>query len=113
MARLGIRIGAVPHTIGWDGLVLFVSGLGEESALYREQNRDVADWSTNAKQAQILADIYDMIGAFFYGTAKMHRASMRRPQAYKRPWADDRSVKRIGSAPIPISEFEDWYYGEH
>lgn len=55
----------------------------------------------------ILADIFDAIRMFNYSFAKHGE---KEPRPYTRPWAKD-NAQRIGRDAIPISEFNDWYYG--
>ncbi|MBR2835921.1 MAG: hypothetical protein IKE43_09490 [Coriobacteriales bacterium] len=111
MARLGLRISDVPFSIGWDGLVLFVEGLGEDSAYFRARNQEYAPWTSKLKQMQVLTDIYDLISATRYNMITLMHAKTQQPLPYQRPWADD-GKQHIGSGGIPISEFNEWYYEE-
>lgn len=72
----------------------------------RALNSDMSEWDSNIKQSMILADIFDAIRLFNFSFARNGEP----PKPYTRPWAD-KNAQRIGSAPIPIEEFNDWYYG--
>ena len=94
------------YSVGWGELVNFSKHLPASSATMRAKNEDMAVWDSNIKQSMILADIFDAIRMFNFSFAKHGE---KEPKPYTRPWAKE-SAKRIGSAPIPIEEFNDWYY---
>ena len=59
--------------------------------------------------ARISDDLQQMI--WLYGCAHSKKGSApRQPEPIPRPGVTSRK-KRIGKAAIPISEFDDWYYG--
>lgn len=58
----------------------------------------------------MLADVYDAISALDFMFAKAHGSkSGKRPEPYPRPWRN--KGERFGKDPIPVSDFNDWYYG--
>lgn len=110
MSILGMTFECAALSFGWGNLVDFVHHLPPTSAVYREKYGDASNFSSELMHSAILADIYDAIAAFNYTFAKAHGGKGRKPKPYKRPWTDD-GVQRIGKDPIPISEFNKWYYG--
>lgn len=75
-------------------------------ALKPEETKFASRLQTNA----ILADVFDAIAAFAMMFAKAHGGKGKAPEPYPRPWAKQ-DVQKIGSDPIPIKDFNDWYYG--
>lgn len=100
--------------IGWDCVINFVAHLDETSATFRARHPEEAMFASRLKQAYILADLFDAIRGFEHTSIAIHtpkgRAAPSPPKRYPRPGVDD-GVQRIGKGAIPISEFEDWYYG--
>ena len=62
------------------------------------------------KQSGMIADLYDTVTAFAYTFAKVYGGKGQKPKPYPRPIESDDDNK-FGKDPIPISEFNDWYYG--
>lgn len=91
---------------GWDNLVTFSRHLPDDSATHRALDQDVAVWSSTVKTNMILADVFDAVRLFNFTFAKK---GSKEPDPYERPW--DPRKQRIGSDPIPISQFDSWYYG--
>ena len=60
----------------------------------------------------MLADIYDLIANFAVMYARAHSGgrTVKQVPRYPRPW-EKGDVQRIGRDPIPIEEFDSWYYG--
>ena len=58
----------------------------------------------------MLADAIDGISLLVYTVAKAYGGKGKKPSKYPRPWDVD-NAEHIGSDPIPISEFNEWYYG--
>lgn len=110
MTLLGMPLERAACSFGWGNLKAFVHHLPPTSAVYREKYSDASAFASDLKQSAILADIYDALAAFNYTFAKAHGGKGKKPKPYKRPWTND-NTQRIGSKPIPISEFNDWYYG--
>ena len=110
MTLLGMPFERAASSFGWANLVTFVHHLPPTSAVYREMYGDASEFASELKQNMILADIFDAVQFFNYNYAKSHGGKGRKPKPYPRPFADD-GAQRIGSDPIPISEFNDWYYG--
>ena len=92
-------------------MALFARHLPEESATFRETHKDTYRFASDFQHSAILADIYDSIQNMLYLFSQVHGGKPNKPQSYPRPWVDDKNVKRIGSGAIPISDFNEWYYG--
>jgi hypothetical protein len=90
-------------SFGWGELVNFSRHLPLSSATHRALNSDEYRFSTDLQRNEILADIYDVLATVFCKEGE-------NPMLFPRPWDTGRS-QRIGSDPIPISEFNKWYYG--
>lgn len=93
-------------SFGWDELINFSRHLPVSSATHRALNKDMAEWDSSLKQSMILADIFDAVRMFNFSFAKKGEP----PKPYKRPWTAN-GAQRIGSKPIPIKDFKQWYYG--
>lgn len=90
-------------------LLSFASHLPMESALAAEFD-DMAGWS---RTEQLLARLVEAVEILDWRYACVHSKKGRRP---KRPRPIPRpgvggDERRIGKDPIPISDFDDWYYG--
>lgn len=110
MTLLGMPFECAASSFGWANLISFVHHLPPSSAVYREAYGDASNFASDLKQSAILADLFDAIQALTYAYAKTHGGKGNKPKPYPRPWVTD-DAQHIGSKPIPISEFNDWYYG--
>ena len=105
----------VGGALSWGALSHFVQYLPRESALSREI-RPLSDeelWANGNATAAILADIYDLLSQFnvnFCSVSSRKRSYAAKP--YSRPWAKDTGQRVLGSDPVPVSEFEDWWASE-
>lgn len=84
------------------------------SATFRALNPELAEFASAWRQSAILADIYDAIQAFNWSFVCAHTKKgavpPQQPKPYPRPGADD-GLQHIGKGAIPISDFDQWYYG--
>ena len=91
-------------------LLAFVRGLPAESATVREVSPD-GGWS---RTDMLLARICEGVEAIAWLEAcrGAKRRSQRppRPKRIQRPGVEP-DGRRIGRDPIPIQDFEKWYYG--
>ena len=110
MTLLGMPFEKAAYSFGWGNLRDFASNLPTTSATYRALNKDIADYGNPIKQSGMIADLYDALTAFAYTFAKAHGGKGQKPKPYPRPTKADEENK-FGKDPIPISEFNDWYYG--
>lgn len=111
MTRMGASIDDVPTLVGWRDLNDFISYLPSDSALFNEMHPNLGGWGTPLQTNSLLADIYDAINAFAYMYAKSHtKRTIPKPKPYPRPFVtQDNDEQKLGSEPIPVSEFEDWW----
>ena len=91
-------------------LLSFVKHLPPESALRQEIDPD-AVWLTERHEAMLLAAISDQLAALAYMFSKAHGGKPKKPKPIPRPGVSDGS-QHIGKDPIPIEDFDSWYYGE-
>ena len=95
-------------------LFRFVNNLGAGTAFFRAlhpEQAETAAWVDGSATCALLAELIDavrsgMVSLAYKGTGK--RAPRIKP--YERPWSRNKS-KRYGSKPIPIRDFDNWYYG--
>ena len=112
MTQLGVRLRDLPYRFGWDALELLVEHAPMDSAFNRWLHQDEADFATSLRHSAIMADIFDAIQHQSYLIASIYsKQKPREPKRYPRPWGEDDSEKRIGSAPIALGDFKSWYYG--
>ena len=110
MTLLGMSLEQAAFSFGWGNLLIFSRHLPEDSAVSRAMNVERARFASDLQRSAILADIFDAVMLLSYSFAKVHsKTAPKKPQPYKRPWGSE--AKKIGSDPIPISEFDSWYYG--
>ena len=102
---LGVPFEVAAYSFGWGNLRDFANNLPQNSATYRALYGETAAFGSDIKQSAILADIYDAITSFAFMFAKKGK----KPKPYPRPGAQ--GSERIGKDPIPIKDFNDWYYG--
>jgi len=101
MERLGIPI-TRGHLFGWHHVCVWVRHLGQGTHTWAALNREEAAYASQLHLAAQLADLYDLIA-----TARFGEDAWR--IRYPRPWDEGR--EHFGEDPIPISEFDSWYYG--
>jgi hypothetical protein len=98
-------------------LLSFVRHLDHTSALWRA-TRDDSDewvpWLDGTMVAPMLANLVDVTNfarwEYALSCTKKGRSKPRKPRRIDVPWRRDRSGERhIGSDPIPIAEFEEWW----
>ena len=109
MRYLGKTLAQAVAHFGWGAIIDFAAHLPQESATWLAVNSDRASFASRFGSSAILADIYDAISALAYMYAKRNGGTASKPKGYPRPWRD--AGERFGSDPIPISDFDDWYYG--
>lgn len=111
MAFLGMPFEQAAYSFGWGNLRDFALNLPNDSATYRALNRDLSQFSSQLNQSAMLADVFDALTAFAYMFAKAHGGKGQKPKPYPRPFESKDDGQRLGKDPIPISEFDKWYYG--
>lgn len=109
MTRLGGRVSQVGKTIPWDALSVFVRWLPPDAALYRSMHPK--EWQFRQQQPYLMADLYDLVSILRaeYEAAHTKGGKVTPPPPYPRPGVEDPNRKKIGSDPIPVSKFEEWW----
>ena len=95
----------------WSGLSAFVAYLPPTSALLREIDEDMS-WTRDQMLLALIAD--ELAVANWMAICRGQKKSKwpKQPEPIPRPGVKKVDEgKHIGSDPIPISEFEKWYYG--
>ena len=96
-------------------LIRFVRGLGTDSALFRKANPEKATeaaWLDGTAACALLAELIDAVRESACVLA--YKGTGKRPPRFEpmpRPWTKERKAQSYGKDPIPISDFEKWYYG--
>lgn len=103
----GVELNDVGGSLSWGAFASFIKNLGYDSAVFRAQHPDMAEWGSTLKTNIILADIFDVlcqINANMVGGLSHKRP--QRPKPYPRPWVDKK--KKTGKGALPVSELEKW-----
>lgn len=97
---------------GYGALAHFVERVPIDSELWREMHGDAEYprvWSSSIKQAELLADVVDMLALVAHLTAQSHsKHRLKRPKPMQRPWVKD-GTRRIGRGAIPAAKFDKWW----
>lgn len=107
---LGMTFERAVESFGWGEVINFSRNLPIGSMTVRSKNKEIIEFASDLKRNAILADLYDLVSAFLYTFARAHGSKSGRPKPYKRPWLSP-DEQHIGKGAIPISEFNEWYYG--
>ena len=110
MRYLGATIEQAAALFGWGALVDFSRHLPFDCATNRARNKELLDFASDLKRNAILADVVDALTGLAYMLSKISGGKPKKPGPYPRPWKTG-NTQVIGSNPIPISEFDAWYYG--
>lgn len=103
--------------MGGEGVIAlshFAACLPLDSAtICAESGHDMqAEWSNRMKTNAILADLYDLLGAFvhIYKQSKSRKrgGGGKKPERYPRPWLRSKT-KKFGKDPIPVRRFWNWW----
>lgn len=97
------------HQIGWHNLYQWARHLGEDTATWRALHPKEAEWSSVLHRTAMLADLIDATVHVARTVAQAHSKSrLPQPKPYPRPGMDE-ETERIGSDPIPVTEFDAWW----
>lgn len=105
LIKCGYELEDVGHSLSWSALHSFIFNSGIESALGREINPELHDWSSTFKTNAILADIYDvlaMINANLVAIGSHSRTVM--PKPYKRIGKQNGNGRQLGDGAVPVDE---------
>ena len=107
-------LGAHPDEIitrhGWRALSIFTRWLPPSSALYRSVNNEA--WRFEQSVPYIMADLIDELRVLRYEFEAVHSKGAKPPKPYPRPGMKDPNQRIIGSDPIPVKDFEEWWATE-
>lgn len=109
MTRTRFLMRDVGRALPAGALLSFVRYLPPDSALRQETDPD-NEWLTGVHGDMLLAAIYDQLASFQYSFLRSKGAKPRRPKPLPRPGVRD-NVQKVGKDPIPIADFDKWYYG--
>lgn len=117
MTLAGYTLGDVGGRLPWGSFANFVEHLPPTSAYRRELAEEAGDgdmlpWIDGTLVAPVLASIADEVGIFAWQHACANRGKgprPPRPKTARRPWDRTNDVRRYGSDPMPISEFDTWW----
>lgn len=110
LMQTGYTLDDVGASLSWDALKSFLTYARPDSALFRQINPELADWSVTLKTNVILADIYDQLAATnaLLRTIITHKRA-KPPEPYKRPGAKKTRTQQMGKAPLAdITEMREW-----
>ena len=109
LTETGHSIEDVGDSLSWESLHSFIVNSKSTSALARDINPEVADWSTVKQTNIILADIYDILAVMNSNlVALANRKPAKKPKRYKRPGKSDDDRKVIGKDALPVEELHEW-----
>lgn len=114
MTSMGVRLVDAPALIGWGGILLFSRHLGPDSATFRARNPELCRFASDINRAEMLADLIDIAAWQLWSFAASRMPKGRRldkPKPYPRPGQEPEEGERFGRDPIPIEDFNSWYYG--
>jgi len=119
MTKLGMRLRDVPHSLGWDGLLVFLTNLPQDSAYARSLFPEYSAFASPLKHASMMADIIDCLLWFRYEFATAFSDQNHQPdppKPYETPWnkyatPEDPFNGAYGKGAISSLDFDDWYYG--
>lgn len=107
------------RALSWRALSHFVAHLPPTSALVREMHPEMGAtlaWADGSMVAPLLADLIDSVayGRWEYLASRVPKGKKRPrvPKRMPRPWEKaevEKGERRVGSDPIPISEFDSWW----
>lgn len=106
---MGMPFEQAAVSFGWGNLFDFANNLPQGCATARALHPKEYQYASPIGNAAMIADVYDAVTAFAYMYAKANGGKAKRPEPYPRPWAN--KSKNLGSKPIPIKDFNEWYYG--
>ena len=106
LMRCGYQITDIGRSLSWGALRSFIERLGPDSAVAREVDPEVHEWSTRLKTNIILADIFDMLALINANIVAVgsHKAT-KKPKTYPRPKGyGGENGKHYGSKPVSVRQ---------
>ena len=109
----GHELREVGRNLSWSTLDAFLSHIKPDSALAKELNPKIGNWSTLAKTNAILASIYDLLAVVNANLcAKGTGKKPKKPKPYPRPWDEEKKkpeVTHFGKGALPPDELRAWF----
>lgn len=107
LISLGLRLDDLgTPALSWRDLLVIVTNLPRTSALARDIVGEDALWGVGE---HLLATVVDVLQQGNWQRGQKPHAP--RPKPVKRPGAKS-ETKTYGSDPIPIADFDAWWYGD-
>lgn len=114
MTQTGFTLDDLGYRLSGRSLYHFAIYLPYTSKTWAAMNPSRADessWGEVDKLPMLTAQLCDELAAFHFDFAQAnskHSLRGKEPEPIKRPGIVD-NVRRFGSEPIPISEFDEWW----
>lgn len=118
MTRTRFTLSDLGGSLSWAALLHFTRHLNHTSELVRElypEHRLRFEWMAGEHTAAIMADLIDCVNLsrweFALANTPKGKSKPRRFDPYPRPGVkpQGKSEKVIGSDPIPVSQFDEWW----
>lgn len=115
MTSAGHTLADVGRTLSWGALSHFCRYLPPTSQLGKEldgKSAEMAAWLDGSLVAPLMAALIDSenFGRWEYA-ASVSRRKPKKPKQIKTPWSTKDEEQKLGSDPIPVGDFEDWWNG--
>ncbi len=109
LMRCGYELKDVGRSISWGALHSFICNIGLDSAVGRELNPELHQWTSTLTTNKILADIYDMLAQINANLVAVgsHKAA-KKPKTYPRPGGNG-SGDKYGSGAVPVAEMRKMF----
>lgn len=110
LKETGKELNDIGRSLSWDALDSFLQYSSPDSAIVREMNPELSEWSSATKTNAILADIFDalmLINANIVAQGSGKPA--KKPKPYPRPGGKKPDQERhFGAKPLPQRELHRW-----
>lgn len=106
LIRAGYRLRDIPtEALNWRDLYVMVrQWQAEPGNAFSRSFHGYTLWTTGE---QLLAHAVDVLAIGNW--QRQQKASAQKPKKIPRPWEKAKDSRRLGSDPIPISQFDDWW----
>lgn len=108
---------AAPLVYGWAELASFArhAAADESTATWRALNPDAAAWASRVGIVTVMACVFDAAAAIHHALAtRWARDGIKPkpPKPFPLPWRRESGSERLGRDPIPVADFDAWYYDQ-
>jgi len=113
MTRTRYTLDDLGGALPWRALLHFITHLPADSELAKESDGGMAEqapWLDGSMVAPLLAALVDAtnFGRWEYA-ASVSKRKPRKPKRVRTPWGGHERVRKLGSDPIPVADFEAWW----